>query len=175
MIPGWTGSGPDHWQSRWERKLSTARRVQQRDWDRPVRAVWLERLIEEVEKAERPVVLVAHSIGIQLVGAAADQIADRVVGAFLVAPTDFDEHPLPDDIDVAFVAHREVPLPFRSVLIASTTDPYCGIAKAKAFAETWGSEFVDAGDAGHINTASDHGPWPDGLLRFAGFMGKLGT
>ena len=33
IVPGWQGSGPDHWQSRWERSLSTARRVQQADWD----------------------------------------------------------------------------------------------------------------------------------------------
>jgi serine hydrolase len=27
FLPGYKGSGPDHWQSRWEAKLSTARRV----------------------------------------------------------------------------------------------------------------------------------------------------
>ena len=32
MVPGWNGSGPDHWQSRWERNLKTARRIEQDDW-----------------------------------------------------------------------------------------------------------------------------------------------
>ncbi|HYD14828.1 MAG TPA: alpha/beta hydrolase, partial [Hyphomicrobium sp.] len=27
IVPGWSSSGPDHWQSRWERTLKTARRV----------------------------------------------------------------------------------------------------------------------------------------------------
>ncbi|MFB9360579.1 alpha/beta hydrolase [Amorphoplanes nipponensis] len=26
----------------------------------------------------------------------------------------------------------------------------------------WGAELVDAGDAGHLETASGYGPWPDG-------------
>jgi predicted alpha/beta hydrolase family esterase len=32
---------------------------------------------------------------------------------------------------------------------------------------------VDAGDAGHVNTESGHGPWPEGLMRFAGFLKQL--
>ena len=35
IVPDWAGAGPDHWQSRWERNLSTARRVEQADWDTP--------------------------------------------------------------------------------------------------------------------------------------------
>ena len=41
VVPGYTNSGPDHWQTRWQRKLSTARRVEQDDWDRPVREAWI--------------------------------------------------------------------------------------------------------------------------------------
>jgi uncharacterized protein len=33
VIPGLGGSGPEHWQTRWEGRLSTARRVEQDDWD----------------------------------------------------------------------------------------------------------------------------------------------
>ncbi len=173
LVPGWTGSGPDHWQSRWERKLSSARRVQQPDWDRPVLNAWVARLVEAVEEATRPVVLVAHSIGINTVVAAAELIDEKVIGAYLVAPVDFAEAPRHDDIDPAFADVPMRALPFRSVLIGSTTDPYCRIERAKELAEIWGSEFVDAGDSGHLNTASGHGPWPDGLLRFAAFMAKL--
>ena len=39
--------------------------------------------------------------------------------------------------------------------------------EARELAEAWGAEFVDAGDSGHLNSESGHGPWPDGLLRFA--------
>ena len=73
LLPGWTGSGPDHWQTRWERKLSTARRVEQHDWERPILNAWVARLAEAVEEATRPVVLIAHSLGINTVAAAADR------------------------------------------------------------------------------------------------------
>jgi predicted alpha/beta hydrolase family esterase len=29
MVPGYTNSGPEHWQSRWQNKLGSARRVEQ--------------------------------------------------------------------------------------------------------------------------------------------------
>ena len=36
LLPGWQGSGPDHWQSRWE-QLHGHLRVEQHDWQRPLR------------------------------------------------------------------------------------------------------------------------------------------
>jgi len=44
------------------------------------------------------------------------------------------------------------------VLVASSDDPYCTMQRASDFAEAWGSEFVSAGEAGHINVESGHGP-----------------
>jgi predicted alpha/beta hydrolase family esterase len=38
IIPGLGGSGRDHWQTRWEQKLSTARRAEQRDWNTAIHA-----------------------------------------------------------------------------------------------------------------------------------------
>lgn len=172
LLPGWTGSGPDHWQTRWERKLSTARRVEQHDWERPILNAWVARLAEAVEEATRPVVLIAHSLGINTVAAAADLIDEKVAGAYLVAPVDKITDELAD-IDPAFFDIPLRALTFPSVLIGSTSDPYCSIERAKELAAIFGSEFVDAGNSGHLNTASGHGPWPDGLLRFAAFMAKL--
>src|SRR5690606_36049448 len=97
LVPGWTGSGPDHWQSRWERSLSTARRIQQDDWDRPKKDAWVARIVETVQLASRPVVLVAHSYGVSaIVHAAPALVGLGVVGAYLVAPADLDgKDPLP--------------------------------------------------------------------------------
>jgi uncharacterized protein len=64
-----------------------------------------------------------------------------------------------------------VRLPFPSVVVASTDDPYVSVARATEFAEAWGSRLTLIGDAGHINGASGHGPWPDGeamLFELAG-------
>jgi undecaprenyl pyrophosphate synthase len=40
IIPGYTGSGPEHWQTRWEQKIATARRVEQQDWTKPDFMLW---------------------------------------------------------------------------------------------------------------------------------------
>jgi predicted alpha/beta hydrolase family esterase len=127
-----------------------------------------------VRAATKPVVIVAHSAGCSAVAHAAEHLKPReVTGAFLVAPaSERAKRAIPGMAD-DFASIPLRPLPFRSVLIASATDPYCTQDEAKALAEAWGSDFVDAGDSGHINSESGHGPWPDGLLRFAGFMKSL--
>jgi len=53
-------------------------------------------------------------------------------------------------------------LPFRSVVVASTDDPYVTLERAEFFARSWGSRLIKISNAGNINTASGHGPWPQG-------------
>jgi uncharacterized protein len=173
VVPGYTNSGPDHWQTRWERKLSTARRVEQDRWDRPVRDAWVARLVETVARCRRPVVLVAHSLGVIAVAHAAASLPREVRGAFLVAPADVEGAGLPEAIDRSFAPIPRDPLPFPSLLVASRSDPYCAYARAEDLAFAWGSALLDAGEAGHVNTASGYGPWPEGLMRFAGFLKRL--
>jgi uncharacterized protein len=173
IIPGLGGSGPDHWQSRWQARLSTARRVEQDDWQSTSRSNWVGRIVGESRSSTRPTILVAHSLGVIAVAHAAPALAG-VVAAFLVAPFDWERPGLIPDLDHDFAPIPRDPLPFPTVLVASRNDPFCEIGRASDFAEAWGSDFVDAGDAGHINVESGHGPWPEGLMRFAGFLSKLG-
>ncbi|MEO6853745.1 MAG: alpha/beta hydrolase, partial [Rhodoferax sp.] len=63
-------------------------------------------------------------------------------------------------------------LPYRSVLVASSNDPYCPVRLAGAYARAWGSELVRMSDAGHINIASGHGDWPLGLALLASLTGQ---
>lgn len=176
IVPGWSGSGPDHWQSRWEARLPTAQRLEQEDWYKPERDAWANRIVAAVRAATRPVVIVAHSAGVSAVAHAAEHLKPgEVAGAFLVAPASERAKRAIPGMGEDFIPHRREKLPFPSVLIASTTDPYCSHDEAKALAEAWGSEFVDAGDGGHLNSESGHGPWPDGLLRFASFLKGLGA
>jgi predicted alpha/beta hydrolase family esterase len=53
-------------------------------------------------------------------------------------------------------------LPFPTILVASRNDPYTTFAQFQRYAEDWGSELFDAGEAGHLDTASGYGPWPGG-------------
>jgi serine hydrolase len=173
IVPGWTNSGPDHWQSRWERNLRTARRVEQADWDRPVKDDWVARIVDAVAEAERPAVLVAHSCGVSAVVHAAPLLSSRIAGAFLVAPPDHEGSELWPATEGGFAPVPLDPLPFPSLVVASANDPHCTMDRAREFAAAWGSTLVEAGEAGHINTASGHGPWPDGLMRFGLFLSRL--
>jgi len=177
FIPGLGGSGADHWQTRWEQKLSTGRRVEQDDWERPALELWTARIADETARsrlAGRPVILIAHSLGsLAAVHAAPLLAAGCVIGAYLIAPPSDAVVASQKDVDPAFVPVPMTPLPFPSVLVASRSDPYAPIEDAQAKAKAWGSAFVDAGDSGHINAESGHGPWPEGLMRLATFLKTL--
>jgi predicted alpha/beta hydrolase family esterase len=173
VVPGYTNSGPDHWQSRWQERLSTARRVTQDSWDQPEPEAWRDAVIAAVQAAARPVVLVAHSLGVVSCVQAAPYLAPgRVVGAFLVALPDVERPDTPAVLRTFAPIPREH-LPFRSVLVTSRSDPYTAYDRAGEFAAAWGAELVDAGESGHLNSESGHGPWPEGLMRFAGFLRSL--
>ena len=173
VIPGLGGSGPDHWQSRWQAKLPNAVRVDQEDWDRPVAADWEARIVAAAARCERPVVAIAHSLGVIALVRAAPRLSDRLAGAFLVAPPGETTLIGIPEVDPGFRPYPTDPLPFRSILVASHDDPYAGIEESATLSAAWGSAFIDAGNAGHINTDSGHGPWPEGLMAFGGFLSRL--
>lgn len=168
LLPGWRNSGPDHWQSRWER-LHGFERVDQDDWEWPRRGDWMARL-DEVLLANNPggpspdVVLVAHSLGCQMVAAwaAHSRLCRRVAAAMLVAPADTDRGDLPPQLAIwrPIVRTR---LPFASCVVASSDDPFASLERQRAMAEGWGASFVELGPCGHVNAESGLGDWPTGL------------
>jgi uncharacterized protein len=178
VIAGYEGAGPAHWQTRMVSKLSTARLVQQPDWTYSSLSMAVAEVVQAVRDATRPVVFVAHSAGSSLVAHAAPSLAqlnvlERVKGAYLVAPPSSRALLELQAMDPAFGLVPRDPLPFPSVLVASSNDPFATLEESADLALAWGSQFTEAGDAGHINTASGHGPWPEGMMRFAGFLSKL--
>lgn len=162
LLPGWQGSGDDHWQSHWERRYGY-QRVQQHDWQRPLRGDWTARLEECVLDAPAPVVLVAHSLGCILTAwwAAHSRHTVRVQAALLVAPGDVEQPELAAQLP-GWAPMARKPLPFTSWLVASRDDPYCSFARAQALAADWGARLIDHGACGHINAESGLGAWPAG-------------
>lgn len=162
IVPGLGGSGEHHWQTHLQRSLPGAVRVQQADWDRPDLPAWLARLASAVET--RPAgILVAHSLGCLLVAHLALMRPDLpIAAALLVAPADVEsERHTPDHIR-GFAPIPRLRLPFRSIVVASTDDPFMAFARARDLSEDWGAGFVDAGASGHINVEAGFGPWPAG-------------
>ena len=162
IVPGYTNSGPRHWQTLLEHKLHNARRVQMPDWDHPRRDEWVAALDDAIRQSPTPPVIVAHSCGVAaVVHWAMLEASHPVHAALLVAPADPDS-PVYPEAARSFAPIPEKPLPFRSTVVASSNDPYCSLATAHRYAKAWGSHFLDAGEAGHINTDAGFGPWPTG-------------
>ena len=162
VLPGYGDSGPEHWQSLWEAQDAGWRRVVQRDWFAPTLAEWRERLDGAVAACERPPILVAHSLGCVLAAHWARHVLRPIAGALLVAPADVDMLALVLDAVATFAPVPLETLPFPSVVVASSDDPYVSVERAQTFARAWGSRFVVIEAAGHINTDSGHGDWPEG-------------
>ena len=162
-LPGWQSSGPTHWQTRWE-LLHGCVRVAQQDWMNPKREAWVATLDAAIATIDAPIVLVAHSLGCLLAAhwAAGDGApCTKIRGALLVAIPDVDRESAPPQVR-DFSPTPMVPLPFPCVAVASTSDPYCSFLRAGLIASAWGADFVNAGNAGHLNAESGLGDWLDG-------------
>lgn len=175
IVPGYTNSGPDHWQSRWQEKLSTARRVEQDAWSKPVREDWTARFADCVNESDKPVVVIAHSLGVATVVQALPALKKPIKGAFLVAPPEVENPNIRPRHLMTFGPYPRDPLPFPSIIVASRNDPFGSFEHAGDIANAWGSLLVDAGEAGHITAESGHGPWPEGTMVFARFLSRLPT
>ena len=161
IIPGFTNSGPRQWQTLWEQHLHNARRVQMPDWDHPDCDYWVRALDEAIRKSPTPPILIAHSCGVSTVAHWAARHDAPIHAALLVAPADPQAENYPKEL-MTFAPLPEKRMHFRSTLVASSNDPYCSLDVAHRLAKAWGSHFVDAGAAGHINTDAGFGPWPAG-------------
>ncbi|RDJ27711.1 serine hydrolase family protein [Bosea caraganae] len=163
VVPGLHGSEPAHWQSRWEAERDDIERLQQADWDAPELETWVSALRGHVER--RPgAVLVGHSLGATLIAHLATRHPELDIGgALLVAPADPELRISRVRGIASFGPLPAEPFNFPAILVASRSDPYMAQDRARIIANLWEAAFVDAGDAGHINVASGHGAWPEGL------------
>ena len=170
LLPGWLNSDPEHWQSRWETQYGDER-VEQSDWNWPRRGDWMARLDEVLQADPRPTVLVAHSLGCQLVASWAEHSAHtaRVKGALLVAPPDTEATDMPPQLH-NWRPIRRTRLPFPALAVISSDDPYCSPERGVQMAADWGAELLMAGPRGHLNTASNLGDWPEGRALLAAWI-----
>lgn len=161
ILPGLYNSGPQHWQTHWENKYGFTR-INQKDWDTPVCEDWIS-TIDNVIKQQplSETILIAHSLACCTVIHWARQYNRVIKGALLVGPSD-NEAPSYPPGTVGFTPMPLYKLPFPSIVIASTNDEYVTLERAHFFAGAWGSELINIGDCGHINSASDLGLWPQG-------------
>ncbi|MEC5405386.1 alpha/beta hydrolase [Paraburkholderia sp. MPAMCS5] len=175
ILPGYQNSGAGHWQTRWEALDPACTRVRMPDWNRPARDAWCRTLDAAVAAARGPIVFAAHSLGCLTTAFWATQYASaaqlaKIAGALLVAVPDPAEPHFPLDAS-GFAPVTLECLPFASMVVASTDDPYGGVPFSQACASAWGSRWIGVGPRGHINADSGLGDWDEAR----GWLAALAT
>ena len=169
FVPGLRDHVDDHWQTHAQKKIPGARCVGPLEHDKLSRDARVKALQAALADIDGPVVLAAHSAGCMIVVQWAQKYrrAD-IVGALLAAPADV-ESPMPagyptvDQLaENGWTPIPRQPLPFPSIVAASTNDPLCSFERAQGMARDWGSLFVDVGAVGHINPPAGFGKWQQG-------------
>ena len=162
IVPGLYGSGPEHWQSQWEKQHPEFVRVNQHDWNTPICHDWITVLDAAIRKENDHVILVGHSLGSVTTAHWANHYGRKIVGALIVAPSDTEAATFPEGT-TGFSPIPTRRLPFPSTVIASTDDPYISLERVTELSEVWGSKLITLGACGHISVSNGFGPWPEGI------------
>ena len=133
------------------------------------------RLDDVVQASAAPLVLVAHSLGCQLVAAwaAHSQHTARVAAALLVAPPDTERDDMPPNLFSWRPVVRQR-LPFASLVVTSSDDLYCAPARSAQMASDWGSAALALVARGHVNGESGLGDWPEGWVMLSALRARAG-
>jgi uncharacterized protein len=166
MLPGLGDSGPGHWQTLWEKQYGFERIVQN-EWEKPVMMDWVNVIDESLHPLDRRnVILVGHSLACCAIAYWSKLNNSMIKAALLVAPSDTEADSFPAGPE-GFAPMPLNRLSFPTIVVNSANDYYVTEQRARMFATAWGSEYVNIGHFGHINVASGHGPWQDGLSYLA--------
>ena len=168
IVPGLRDHVPQHWQTLLAARLERVRSVPPLEDDKLSCAARVAAIERELGRIEGPVVFVAHSAGAMMVVHWAAQGRRDIRAALLAAPADL-ETPMPAGYPThdTLRAHGwlpipRAPLPFPSIVAASTNDPLARFERVAEMADAWGSRLIDIGAVGHLNPASGFGEWPLG-------------
>lgn len=163
IVPGLGNSGPQHWQTYFENSAGNFKRIIQQEWDAPNCKDWIE-TIDKVVASYDPstVTLIGHSLGCSTIAHWAKHYGRKIKGALLVAPSDVESSQYKFPV-TGFSPIPLDPIAFKTIIVASSNDQWISLERAQFFAGNWGSELINIGDAGHINAASGHHEWTEGL------------
>lgn len=162
-VPGLGNSGPEHWQTYFEKSGDNFHRINQQEWDAPNCNDWISTIDSAISVYDlTTVVLIGHSLGCIAIAQWAMQYCKKIKATLLVAPTDLEapQYTLPTK---GFDPIPKTKIDFKTIVVASENDPWVSLVRAKYFADNWGSEFINIGKAGHVNVASGYCEWKQGL------------
>src|SRR5512142_345110 len=91
IIPGLGNSGPEHWQTYFEKQGGNFQRINQNEWDAPLCTDWISAIDKVVSGCDlSTVVLIAHSLGCSTIAHWAQKYRRQIKGALLVGPSDIE-------------------------------------------------------------------------------------
>ncbi|WP_295803033.1 alpha/beta hydrolase [uncultured Microbulbifer sp.] len=166
IVPGLRDHVEDHWQTLLQAKLEKVRSVPPLTENKLDCRARMDNIQREIERIEGDIILVAHSAGCLMVAHWAAHYQREIKGALLAAPPDLNaqwppQYPTPASLrEHGWDPLPREPLPFPSILAASTNDYLASFTAASQLAHDWCSNLVNLGDVGHLNPASGFGPWP---------------
>jgi len=166
IVPGLRDHVAEHWQTLLEQKLPNARSVPPLEHDKLSREARVAALDQALAEIDGPVILVAHSAGVMITVHWAQQHNRPILGALLAAPADLESpfppgYPTTDALrDNGWLPIPRNPLPFPSIVAASTNDPLATFDRVTELAAAWGSRIENVGAVGHLNPAAGYGEWP---------------
>lgn len=165
IVPGLRNSDEQHWQTLWQARLPTSKRIQVDNWNTPDLEKWKAGIHTELNKFDKPAVIIAHSFGTLASASIAAEFPEKVTALFLVAPADPDKFQIASHLPQTF-------LPVPAKIIASSNDPWLTDSKAAYWALQWGADFLRLNNVGHINSESNLGFWPDGVAQLQELLHK---
>ena len=169
FVAGYGNSLGTHWQNAWCNVTTNSYWVEQSDWNDPECDDWVESLNDLLKTLHGPIVLVSHSLGGSTIVEWNKKYSANIVAAFMVAVPDVHSDYFPD----AITGYQDLPitkLPFPSMLLASTDDPYASYERAEYFSKQWGSSLINVGSLGHVNVDSNIADWPEGYDLLNNFL-----
>jgi predicted alpha/beta hydrolase family esterase len=165
ILAGLGDSGEMHWQSYWQKKFENSTKVIQNNWDEPKLEDWLFKLNEAIQKLDSPTILVAHSLAVSMVLHWVSAYTNpNIVGALLVAPADVDSPLHTPEVVRNFAPIPLQKIPFPSLVVGTENDNYITLERTQYLAKMWGSDFVNIGKKGHINSESNLEFWEEGQM-----------
>lgn len=172
ILPGIGNSDEAHWQSYWEKNDHGMRRFSPASWHKPVLSDWMETLENEVSLCRTRPFLIAHSLACLLVAHWAFQTQHAIRGAFLVAVPNPANPVFPKSAS-SFAGFPQKKLPFPTLIVASTDDPYANANFSRTVADAWQAGCILLDEHGHISSSSQLGEWHEGNRYYEAF--KAGT
>jgi predicted alpha/beta hydrolase family esterase len=175
FLAGYGNSTGEHWQAKWFKKFPSSIWVEQ-NWEHPVRDEWVNALDSALAKISEPVVVISHSLGglafVEWANQDPERLQQKIRGAFLVAVPDADADTFPAVIrGFSSTPTQRIAIP--TLMVSSSDDPYCALERSDYFAKAWGSQLINVGAKGHINTQVGFGNWPEGEQYLHDFLKSL--